>query len=376
MKKVVRKLHLWLSVPFGIIITLICFSGAMLVFEKEVTEWSRPELYYVESIGETRLSIGEAAARVASTLPAGVQVTGITVYPDPQRTYQVNLSKPKRAAVFVNPYTGELLGQYERLPFFRSMFSLHRWLLGSRPSDGGIFWGKMVVGVSTLLFVFVLISGLVIWWPRTGKALRNGLKVVLHRGWLRFWHGLHVAGGMYVLLLLLVMALTGLTWSFSWYRTGFYALFGVEMQVGKGHASSSAHSKSRQVGKGEKGEPADYSQWQQVYEQLAVLNPSYKQITVSAAHTATVSLNRLGNTRGADTYTFDSRTGSIIKKVSYSEQPASGKMRGWIYALHVGSWGGCLTRILYFLAALLGASLPLTGYYLWIRRLVKKRIYS
>ncbi|MGG6549019.1 UNVERIFIED_CONTAM: PepSY domain-containing protein, partial [Prevotella sp. 15_C9] len=51
----------------------------------------------------------------------------------------------------------------------------------------------------------------------------------------------------------------------------------------------------------------------------------------------------------------------------------SGKIRGWIYSVHVGSWGGMLTRILTFVAALIGASLPLTGYYLWIRKKIKRR---
>lgn len=165
MKSIFRKLHLWLSLPFGVLITLICFSGAMLVFEQEVTEWMRPDLYRVERLSGPMLTQEEAAAKVAATLPDGVKVKGVTVYPDPERSYQVNLSKPKRAAVFVNPYTGELLGKYERLPFFRTMFSLHRWLLGSRPDGGGIFWGKMIVGVSTLLFVIVLLSGIIIGGP-------------------------------------------------------------------------------------------------------------------------------------------------------------------------------------------------------------------
>ena len=37
MKKFFRKLHLWVSVPFGIVITITCFTGALLVFEKEIT---------------------------------------------------------------------------------------------------------------------------------------------------------------------------------------------------------------------------------------------------------------------------------------------------------------------------------------------------
>ena len=44
MKKIFRTLHLWLSVPFGLLVSLICFSGAMLVFENENNrmEPSRP----------------------------------------------------------------------------------------------------------------------------------------------------------------------------------------------------------------------------------------------------------------------------------------------------------------------------------------------
>lgn len=58
MKKIFRKIHLWLSVPFGLIITLVCFSGAMLVFENEVNEWFRRDLYYVETVKESPLSDG------------------------------------------------------------------------------------------------------------------------------------------------------------------------------------------------------------------------------------------------------------------------------------------------------------------------------
>ena len=50
MKKAFRKIHLWLSVPFGLIITVICFSGAALVFEDEVMELCRRDLYYVEKV--------------------------------------------------------------------------------------------------------------------------------------------------------------------------------------------------------------------------------------------------------------------------------------------------------------------------------------
>ena len=309
MKKIFRQIHLWLSVPFGLIITLICFSGAMLVFENEVMELARHELYYVKKVETVPLPVDRLLEEVELTLPDSVFVIGISVFSDPERAWQVNLSKPRRASMYVDQYTGEIKGKYERPAFFVTMFRLHRWLLDSMKADGGVFWGKMIVGVSTLLFVVVLISGIVIWWPRTRKALKNSLRISVGRGFRRFWYDLHVAGGMYALFFLLAMALTGLTWSFGWYRTGFYKVFGVEVQQGGTHSGVTLRGGrgSDQPGKNV-SHSSSYVCWQQVYEQLALNNPGYKQITLSDG-VANVSFNTFGNQRASDRYKFNHHSG-------------------------------------------------------------------
>ena len=104
-----------------------------------------------------------------------------------------------------------------------------------------------------------------------------------------------------------------------------------------------------------------------VYEQVKAQNPDYKQITVSNG-TANVSFNRFGNQRASDRYSFNPRNGEITETTLYKDLDNSGKIRGWIFSVHVGSWGGMFTRILSFIASLLGATLPLTGYYLWIKK--------
>ena len=401
MKKIFRKIHLWLSVPFGLIITLVCFSGAMLVFENEANEWFRRDLYYVETVKGSPLPMDKLLEKVATTLPDSVAVTGVSISSDPGRAYQVSLSKPRRASLYVDQYTGEVKGKSERSGFFMFMFRMHRWLLDSmNPGNEGIFWGKMIVGVSTLLLVFVLISGIVIWWPRTRKALKNSLKITATKGWRRFWYDLHVAGGMYALIFLLAMALTGLTWSFPWYRTAFYKVFGVEVQqrAAQGHEQKSdaqkrntklaAHREKKRVGnevrKGERSRRPEnnhsdmysvtspFVYWQEIYDKLRRQNPEYKQISISSG-TASVSFNRFGNQRASDRYSFNTDNGEFTETSLYQHQDKSGKIRGWIYSVHVGNWGGMFTRILTFIAALLGAALPLTGYYLWIKRLIKVR---
>lgn len=377
MKKWFLRFHLWLSVPFGIVIFLLCFSGAMLVFEREITEALCPELYRVDSpAGAQPLPLGELAERAAAALPEGVEMRGITAFPDdPSAAYRAALSSPPRASLMIDPYTGEVKGVAERPAFFRFMFGLHRWLLDSRPEEeGGIFWGKMVVGVSTIAFLLVLLTGIVVWWPRTKRALGNSLKLTLRKGRFPLWRSLHVAGGMYALLLLLVMCLTGLTWSFAWYRNAFYALFGVEAArtVSAHGASSGARGGGESRGKAGRTASVDFSRWQEVYERLAAAHPEYWQIQVGDG-TATAQARRFGNTRAADRYRFAPSTGEILEAGLYRDAREAGPLRGWIYSVHVGSWGGLPMRCLYFLTALFGASLPLTGYYLWIRRLRRKR---
>ena len=282
MKTLFRKIHLWLSIPFGLVMSITCLTGALLVFEKEVERLVRPELFYVEEAGATPLPDSVLIQRIAATLPDSVEVTSINTFDNPRLAYQVRLSQPRRASLYVDQYTGHIKGRYQRLPFFTTTFRLHRWLMGpSRSADGGIGWGKLVVGISTLMFVVVLISGLVIWWPRNRKVLKNHLVIKVRKGWRRFWHDLHVAGGIYTLLLLLALALTGLTWSFSWWRDAVYALLDGFM-------------------------------------------------------------------------------------------PAQ-EIRSLIRSIHMGTWGGLFSRILTCLAALIGGILPLTGYYIWLRRLGKKR---
>ena len=384
MKKAIRKIHLWLSVPTGIIITLVCFSGAMLVFEKEITEAIKPELYFVKEAKGEPIPMQQLMEKVEETLPDSVSISGVTVFADSTRTYQVSLTKPRRASIYVNQYTGEVTGRSERLPFFNTMFHLHRWLLGS---SSGV--GKLLTGICTLVLVFILITGILMWLTNRNKPLKASLAIHVTKGWGRFWHDLHVAGGIYTTIFLLAMALTGLTWSFSWYRTGFYACFGVESSEkggahgeggnshGEGRGSRGegrySHGDGRNNHEGKRGEGrgfhrrSPYRHWEDVLNEVALKNPGYQQITLKPGVAEVVPEGRL-SMRAADKYSYDRRSGEITDVQLYSAGKKDTKVRSGVYMVHTGSWGGIITRILNFLAAFIGATLPLTGYWLWFRR--------
>ncbi len=386
MIKIFHKIHLWLSVPFGIIITLICFSGAMLVFEPDITRIIRSEVYYATSSEGKPLPMDVLMEKVKATLPDSVSITGITVFADKDRTYQVNLSKPRRASMFIDQYSGNITGKYERIGFFSIMFKLHRWLLdSSNPHGGGLKIGKLIVGVSTCIFVIALISGVVIWWPRVRKGLRRSLTITTKNGWRFFWKSLHVAGGMYALVIVLVMALTGLTWSFDWYRSAFYAVCGVEYAPRHNNGRNAKNSRDSHNAHGIKRERIDdgkedietwrqhseFGHWQQFYDELKIQNPDAPQITIGIEK-ATVKLGSMGNGRASDSYVYNNSPKAISPSAKYADSDPADKLRGWIYSIHTGIFGGMATRIMWFFASILGASLPITGYYMWIRRLKKR----
>lgn len=367
-KKVFRKIHLWLSVPTGIFIALICFSGAMMVFEKEITELCRHDLYFVQEVKGSTLPEQRLVEIVTATLPDSVTVTGVKTFPEADRAWQVSLSKPRRASVFIDQYTGEIKGRYERLPFFDTMFHLHRWLLDPSKSIG-----KWIVGVCTLLLVIILVTGLLMWLTNRKKPLTQSLKISCNKGWHRFWHDLHVAGGIYATIFLLAMALTGLTWSFSWYRTGFYAMLGVDASAG-GHgrpATEQVAAPRHQHPEAPDTTEAIDGNRPHRHDQADGNRPEGSEATDGtrphrhdrADGNRPEGVGRHGNHSEAKAAEATPRSGSNDRAAS---------VRSTIYKIHTGGWGGIIAKIITFLAALLGATLPITGYYLWIRRLRNK----
>lgn len=389
MKKIFAKIHLWLSLPLGIVLTIVCLSGAVLVFEGEITRALHPELYRVAAPADARpLRPSQLAGRSGAQMPDSLHLVSLQLSARSDEPCMAAFRETGRKQLSVDPYTGRVNGWTESPAFFSTVRKLHRWLLDPPLSKGEKSVGKAIVGVSTLALVLILVSGLILWIPRSRKALRNRLKVSYSDGRRRFWHDSHVTLGFYATLLLLVMALTGLTWSFGWYRTAAYALFGGPQQTtvaqespARKTDSGSRHERGRsgeRTAGREQGErqaetemrPFDYTVWDAVLGELTAHCTAYKTITLTQTE---AQVARQSAMRRIDRATFDPRSGRLAEITRYEETPRQQRLRGWFYAFHTGTWGGIWTKILYFLAALIGASLPLTGYWLWWRRCMNKR---
>ena len=175
-KKKIRNLHLWLGLGSGLVVFIVALTGSLLVFEKEIDQFINPEFYTVSTIGQTKKTI-DYCTNVLQKEYSVKKINRILTFNDPQRTLIiVGKDKDKVVQIFsMDPYTGKVLGTVaQKSRFFSVVLSIHRHLL---VEDAG----EIITGCSCLIFVFMLISGLILWWPKKIKNLKQRLTVKIGR---------------------------------------------------------------------------------------------------------------------------------------------------------------------------------------------------
>nr|WP_311150669.1 PepSY-associated TM helix domain-containing protein [uncultured Prevotella sp.] len=223
----------------------------------------------------------------------------------------------------------------KELPIYTTIVRLHRWLFmkPENAHEGGQSLGRILTAVTSMCMAVVLLSGVVIWWPKTKKALKSRLKVSTNKGFRRFVYDSHVSLGIYVFIFLFLMALTGPVFSFGWYRAGMSKLFGQPIPP--------KEMKMQQAKEGS--------------QQGATNDKAF-------AHTDT------SQTKGQPQAQKDGA--KDLKGDHHGKKPKGGKL---FKQLHTGSWGGWFSRVLYAIAAFIGGFLPISGYYLWWKRRSAKK---
>lgn len=360
MKKFFRNIHLYLSLVTGLVIAVVCFTGAVLVFEKEMQMSLYPERYRVTP-GAARVPLEQLIAGVRKTVP-GAKVTSVKVYDDPSRSVEVSYGEGKgnNNQAFMNPYTGELISLYSyRTTFFFTMFSLHRWLLADDV-------GKMIVGISTIAFLFILGTGIVLWWPKNKAILKNRLRLKWSAGWKRLNHDLHIVIGFYTAIFLFAFAFTGLAWSFEWFNDGIYWVTGSNKKPAKPPVSVVR-------------EGAGEISMDQAYAAAKEAMPEAEYYTINRARepedaVRVVAMGKdAAHERASDQIFIDQYAGTVLGVRHFGDQSLGQRVRSTFYPIHVGSIGGLPGRIVAFISCVAGFTFPITGVILWINRLKKKK---
>lgn len=359
MRKWFRRIHLWLAIPSGVIIFVICITGAIMVFQNEILELSNRERYYVAQVGEQALPLDSLIESVNQKLCQDT-IKSVQIFSDKHRTIEAALSSAPRSYVYIDPYTAQITGYHNvRSGFFHGVLRLHRWMMMSNIENG-----RVITGVSTLFFIVVLISGVFVWSPHRIRQLKSSVKIKFKSNFVRKLFDFHRVCGVYAVIVLFLMALTGLMWSFGWYRDAAAKVFNIE--------NSTKERGEKLDGKKSEKQEKGGALWQDVYDAVQREELNYKSVKIEHRGVVTLLPSDAITPRATDAYKYNRLNKSLVLTSRHGDKRDRGYMMGWAYVLHVGSWGGVFTKILAFIASLIGASLPITGYMLFYRKVKRK----
>jgi uncharacterized iron-regulated membrane protein len=367
-------LHLVAGVAAGVAVLVMSVTGALLTYQRQVTAWAGGS---VEApAGATRLALDTLVARVRAAEP-GAAVTGVTLRDDPRAPVAVGV-EPRRT-VLVNPYTGAVLaGKPAVRAFFAEVERWHR-SLATGPSVRDPL-GVQLAGAGNMAFLFLLLTGAFLWWPRRLSA--RALKAVAvpnlrARGRARDWNWHHVLGAWTAPVLLLVVGSATLI-SYGW--TGDLvtrAFGGTPAPRAEGGRPSGGGSGAGGGGR-EAKPPAFAADLDATFARAAAAAPGWRSLQLrfapGGAPTATLTASATASNRpdGRTTLTVDARTGAITKVQPYAALPVPQKVRSWVRPLHTGEAGGVVGQTLAGLASLAGVGLVWTGLALTWRRFMAR----
>jgi sulfite reductase (NADPH) flavoprotein alpha-component len=379
-KNALFQVHWFVGITAGIVLGIVGITGAMLSFEHQIVDWLNRDVRSVAARAEGPLPAPILFARIVEANP-GKRITALSLDRDPEAAARVTFAPERRGqntqgggegraprgeTRYVNPYTAEVLQGEGNTGegFFRGTRSLHRWLVIGAFGDRDV--GRQVVGASTLLCVFLAISGIYLRWPRNGHTWRNWLALDFTLNGRSFLWNLHAAIGTWVLFFYLLMSLTGLQWSYEWYRNGLYALAGVERPAGRGGERPGAVEPAVDI----------TTAWHTFEGATQRTGYSAVNIDLSMREGSHVQFRYLdadpAHERAFNSLAVDRESGAIAKHERYDDKPVGGKLVSSIFPLHSGSFFGMPGIIVYMLASLAMPLFTITGWMMYLARRERK----
>ena len=366
-KRIVFWAHLVVGVAFGLVILLMSATGVVLTYERQI-------ISYVESRAVVKpadaqlLSVDELATAV---LANGGQPGNSLVLPR-QDGAPATLSVSRRENHLLNPYTGERIDNAAEgtKSFFGTVTALHRWfaLTGENRS-----LGRAVTGAANLGFLFILVSGIYLWWPKKwtwrivklNLLFRRNLPTAKARDY--NWH--HVFG-IWSLVPLFAVVVSGVVISYPWASNMVAAVFGPVSPAATGQAAS----EERQGQNRAQGEAVSL---QAIAETLKQAEPDWQTLSVklpngqAARVVMTVDTGNGTQLSRQTSYTVSRVSGEVLGVSGAEDQPAGRRARVFLRFLHTGEVYGFIGQTLAGLASLASVFLFYTGFALAYRRLIQ-----
>lgn len=369
-KKLIRKLHLYIGLFTGVMVILISITGCIFVFRDELFQLSHRDLLYNNAVEGDFMKLSELRKTALDYFGEGKDIAHCVSYSDPKHNWEFHCEKHDEEAytyfghvvyddiLYINPHTGEIVGKLDnKWEFFHLVKMLHwnLWL------EKGI--GQQIVGWSVVLFVISLVSGIIIWWPKKWKALKKSIKVRWNARWRRVNYDLHRVSGFYLYPVALIIAVTGLVWAFK-------AVMVVVFLIGNGFStertpqpvviSEDVNVKkplSQVIDEVYTDAWANFPEAHLIYIN-APYPPKYDYVQTYVKNDEVVYYN------GA-IEKYDKYSGRKLSSLTYDQLNSGEKLYYMNYDIHVGAILGLPGKIIAFIASLICAFLPISGFMVW-----------
>lgn len=374
----VGKAHLWLGLASGLIVLLLSVTGCIYVFSQEINGAIRKDEIYVPEVKETRLPVSQLWNETQKTLGDSIIINRVDVFNNPEKSVRFFCYKAAAQknsifyfrnidyyyTVYTDPYTGKVLGIYdEKKDFFNTIKMLHWSLLLETEI------GQPVVGWATFIFVIMLITGIILWWPKNKAARKQRFKFQWKdtTQWRRKNYDIHNILGFYISTIAVIIAFTGMVWAFTWFQAIVYV------------AGSQSIT------------PPEVKREQSVFREKSDKDAAFdiaSQITRERHNTAgAFGLSKAADSTGVisayvqqyeGTYyvnhqlQFDQYTGKLLNERLHDEKNFGEKLITANYDIHVGAILGIPGKIIAFIASFFSGLLPITGFVIWWGRKNKK----
>ena len=397
-KKILFQLHWFFGISAGLILSLMGITGALYSYEQPIQKWLNPDSYTVQVTNTAKMTPAEIYQHFQRVDPS-IKINSITIESEATASSTVNIVKEgarRGYNMMVNPYDATVLPEVKGREFFQFVQQLHRNL-----TVGPV--GKQITGACTLILIYFLLSGLYLRWPKK-HSIKQWFAVKPQLKGRNFIWDLHAVIGTWVVIFYLILACTGLYWSYGWWRDGMFKVLGVErpqpeMQAnagpkaqgaeGKGTKDaqqaentgpSSEQKKNSSEKKGLAPEKISYALTQtwtgfnqkigREYSSLTLNIPKKPNSTVELTFVDAVPQHERARNKASYNY----QTAAIEKLELYEDKKLNEKIMTSMLPVHRGSFFGPVYQFLAMLSSLMMPLFFVTGWMLYLKRRKQKKL--
>ena len=367
-KSALLRLHSIVGLVHALLLSLIALTGVIMSFEDEVLDHLNAGIMGTAPRTTPALLPDELVARLKAVPNAG-RVASITLSSDPSAAVHIRFARDEQggrpSSFYIDPYDGHVLGVPYGEDFFATVRRLHRWLLIPGDSKG---WGRQITGVAAIGLIVMLVSGLVLRWPRRVSSVKMWLKPDLALSGRGLHRSLHAVIGTWVLPIYLVMTLTGLWYSFDWYKDGVVWL------LARPHVAA-AKMQPKQPRPSGRAEPAEAVGFDRAWSSLQREERggfAKAQLLLPAGPGSVMRIrswpkdSTLESVR--DEFRVDAVTGQVVSAERYADKTLGEKAIASVLDIHRGAILGWPGKLAFMISAALMPLFAITGVLLYLTR--------